>query len=77
MRRTSPRNAGTSTSQFSCIDDAVFSGAHQGCGLRASMKAKMVISKASPDKAASSKIFFRLMGSGVAKQPQLMSICNK
>ena len=54
-----------------------FDAGAQGCGRRASMKAKLVIRTASADIAASSKTFFRLMGSGVAKHPQLMSMCNR
>src|ERR1700676_3586523 len=48
-----------------------------GWGRCASMKAKRVISTASADIAASSRTFFRLIGSGVAKHPQLMSMCKR
>src|SRR5215467_35837 len=53
------------------------SGADQGWGLRASRNAKMVISSARATKAVSRRTVLRVNGSGVAKQPQLMSMCNK
>jgi len=49
-----------------------FSGADQGCGRRASRKAKMVMSSARATSAPSRMTVLMVSGSGVAKQPQLI-----
>jgi hypothetical protein len=54
--------------------DQAFCGAIQGCGLRASMKARVVIASASAASNPSRKTVILVKGSGLAKHPQL--ICN-
>src|SRR5208283_1283754 len=54
-----------------------FAGADQECGRRASWKAKTVMRAARTAIELSSRIFLRLTGSGVAKQPQLMSMWRR
>src|SRR5260370_1398645 len=54
-----------------------FSGADQGCGCRASMNEKMVMSTASAANAPSRTIALIVSGSGVGKQPQLMFMCRR
>src|SRR5260370_32113979 len=54
-----------------------FSGADHGCGLRSSMKAKMVMSSARTVKAPARTTVMPVSFSGVPKQPPLMSMCRR
>jgi hypothetical protein len=52
--------------------DQAFCGAVQGCGLRASRKARVVIASASAASRPSRKTVILVKGSGLAKHPQLI-----